>query len=266
MRQKIHRWEGARFLDAEGVKQFLAVIDRSTIKGARDYALFTTYLFTGRRNSEIRMLRWGNIEVSGGETWYRWSGKGKSRRDQMPKPVISSIIDYLRISGRIDIIKPQDFIFISSVRAQTSTPISANQVRRLLGQYLHTAGFTTHFRVHDLRHTAAMLLKAAGADIETIQQILDHSNVNTTAIYVHSLEGHASQAWRGVGELLGMTGEESRVHESRITPRDPKRKSDKNLDSFGTQSVTIREESLCQKREIGRTRHPLPGIAALSAQ
>ncbi|MEN6579624.1 MAG: tyrosine-type recombinase/integrase, partial [Anaerolineaceae bacterium] len=265
LRQRVHRWEGARFLDPQGVNALLASIDRSTVKGSRDYALLITYVFTGRRNSEIRNLRWGDIEASGGETWYRWSGKGKSRRDQMPQPVIDAIQDYLRISKRDTHIKPTDFIFVSSVGAQTSAPISANQVRRLLTQHLKTAGFTTHLRVHDLRHTAAMLYKAAGEDIDSIREILDHSNVNTTAIYLHSLEGHATLAWRGVEALLGMREEKSCVHESRIAPQNAKRKFGANLAALRTRSVTIREESLCRSQENGRMWQPLPGTAALSA-
>lgn len=223
LRQRVHRWDGARYLDPQGVNALLSSIDRGTVKGTRDYALLITYVFTGRRNTEIRKLRWGDIEASGGETWYRWSGKGKSRRDQMPQPVIDAIRDYLRISKRDVSIQPAEFIFISTVRAQTSAPISANQVRRLLAQHLQTAGFTAHIRVHDLRHTAAMLYKAAGNDIETIREILDHSNINTTALYLHSLEGHAS-AWRGVEALLGLNGEVSScIHESRIAPQNAKK-------------------------------------------
>lgn len=266
LRQRVHRWEGARFLDPEGVTALLSAIDRSTVKGSRDYALLITYVFTGRRNTEIRKLRWGDIEASGGETWYRWSGKGKSRRDQMPQPVIDAIRDYLRISKRDVSIKPTDFIFISSVRAQTSKPISANQVRRLLSKHIKAAGFTVHIRVHDLRHTAAMLYKAAGEDIESIQVILDHSNVNTTAIYLHALEGHATRAWRGVEALLGLKGEVFCVHETRIASENAKSNSDMNLAGMRTQTVTIREESLCQNRGNGQIRQPLRGTAALSAQ
>jgi site-specific recombinase XerD len=133
---------------------------------------------------------------------------------------MDAILEYLSLSRRREDIIPTDFIFTSSLSANSDHPISANQVRRMLNQYLKAAGLITHFRVHDLRHTAAMLYKVAGEDIESIQAILDHENVNTTAVYLHAIEGHATQAWRAVGKLLGMTEAQNRVHESRIAPQD----------------------------------------------
>ena len=219
LRQKVYRWQGAHFLDQESAKKFLDVFDSTTIQGARDYALFMAYLMTGRRSAEIRDLRWEDIESSGGKTWYHWHGKGKSRKDLLPDPVFDAIVNYINVSNRTTTIKPRDFIFISTAGTPTE-PLSANQVCRLLNKYLQAAGFTAHIRVHDLRHTAAMLHKAAGEDIESIQELLNHSNVNTTLTYLHALEGHTDTAWRAVGQMLGIDCEEKDIHESRVPLRD----------------------------------------------
>ncbi|WP_375162538.1 site-specific integrase [Paenibacillus sp. Pae15] len=43
-----------------------------------------------------------------------------------------------------------------------------------------------HIRLHDLRHTTAMLLRESGKDLKTIQERLRHSRLETTAnIYTH---------------------------------------------------------------------------------
>jgi integrase len=41
------------------------------------------------------------------------------------------------------------------------------------------------FRLHDLRHTAATNLARSGKDINFIAQYLGHSDVKTTARYIH---------------------------------------------------------------------------------
>src|SRR5690606_4796606 len=41
-------------------------------------------------------------------------------------------------------------------------------------------------RLHDLRHTTAMLLRESGADLKAIQERLRHTKISTTAdIYTH---------------------------------------------------------------------------------
>ena len=48
-----------------------------------------TYIYTGRRSSEIAALRWGDLEhdASRGRYYYTWLGKGgKGRTDELPPP------------------------------------------------------------------------------------------------------------------------------------------------------------------------------------
>ncbi len=81
----------AHFLDADGARALLAAIDRETLAGSRDYAMFLAFLFTGRRTSELRTLSWKDIETYSGHPIYRWTWKGKSHWDELPKPVYESI-------------------------------------------------------------------------------------------------------------------------------------------------------------------------------
>jgi integrase len=60
------------------------------------------------------------------------------------------------------------------------------------------------FRVHDLRHTAASVWLAAGADPKVVQRVLGHASAAMTMdLYGHLVDGNLWQAARVVGGISG---------------------------------------------------------------
>jgi site-specific recombinase XerD len=57
---------------------------------------------------------------------------------------------------------------------------------------------------HKLRHTFATFLIRTGADVRTVQELLGHSSLQTTATYLHS-DTRTKEA--AVGRLGGLLGE-----------------------------------------------------------
>lgn len=49
------------------------------------------------------------------------------------------------------------------------------------------AGIAKHVSVHTLRHSFANHLLYAGTDVQTVQELVGHSDVSTTMIYTHVL-------------------------------------------------------------------------------
>ena len=60
------------------------------------------------------------------------------------------------------------------------------------------------FRVHDLRHTAASVWLAAGADPKVVQRVLGHATASMTMdLYGHLMDDNLWRAARLVGDISG---------------------------------------------------------------
>lgn len=213
------------YLNAEQINAlFIAIRANHSINGLRDFALFTTFIYTGRRNSEIRELAWGDITPDGKQ--YNALTKGKKdhyEKSDLPKPAYSAIVRYLKASKRFETIKPGDAIFIAHsdrakhLRSRSGQPIvnetyapglhaiSSREVGRVLKKYARKAGLDdANIHVHVLRHSAAMLRKSVGDSVDSISKLLGHANLNTTTIYLDHLQGHEDVSWRKVEALIGL--------------------------------------------------------------
>ena len=104
-------------------------------------------------------------------------GKGRKDRYVMLSP---RLLDLLREYWKAA--RPTQWLFPGDVPGQ---PISGKAVHKICVQAARTAGLAKQVTVHTLRHSFATHLLEAGTDIRTIQILLGHRNLKTTAIYTH---------------------------------------------------------------------------------
>jgi integrase len=215
LRARLGRYEKANWLTKEEVKLFLKAINRKTIQGQRDFALFLTFLFTGRRNTELRNLKWGDMWFEDdGRIVYKWSGKYvESKNQEMPRLCYDAMLVYLKSANRLETIAKDDYVFISVNHNAERLPnvkdkydsnnlLSMREIGKLLKKYLKLAGIEKPLTCHGLRHTATTLRRSVGDDIEVVSSFLGHIRIITTETYLHAIEGTKDKSWGKVEELL----------------------------------------------------------------
>jgi integrase len=95
-----------------------------------------------------------------------------------------------------------NLVFTSTV----GTPLNPSNVTHALQRLLEKAGLPRQ-RFHDLRHCAASLLLAEGADLRTIMDVLGHSQISLTAnLYTHLSEELRRDAAERMGAALSGNG------------------------------------------------------------
>lgn len=183
--------EQDRTMEVEHVRAFFGAIPRDTVQGLRDFALFSCYLWCGRRRAEIVRLCWGDLRKerlsSGHEGWtYQYQGKGhrsKDRRMEMPPPAMAAILAYLEANSRLDSIQPEDAIFHSPKTGRNS--LSPKQVNALFRRYARLAALPKHLSVHSFRYTAAYDRWCNnGENLVKTQDFLGHSDPKDTLRYI----------------------------------------------------------------------------------
>jgi integrase/recombinase XerC len=141
-------------------------------------------LFAGLRRSELTAITLDDIDLparSGANAQLLVRGKGAKQRVVPLTPmVIEAIRDYLPCRPRTD----SDYLFVSRVGGR---PLHGRVAGRMLDRVLERANLDHEgITPHRLRHTFATHLIRSGADIRTVQELLGHADLQTTARYLHS--------------------------------------------------------------------------------
>lgn len=200
------------FLTGEQVRVLLGSIGRrGGAQGARDLALFTFFIATGRRCSEVLRLKWSDFRGGSESTpvQYRWKGKGKGGWDEVPGDVWGLLEAWRARSTGLGSSEErrtaEGYVFTSLRRGEEGKVLSGGWVNRLLRGYARRAGLDAGgLRVHSLRHTHSMLLRGLDVPVVRIQERLGHSSPSTTAVYLHELEGGRNPEWVRVREHFGI--------------------------------------------------------------
>jgi site-specific recombinase XerD len=139
-------------------------------------ALLMTIYAAGLRRSEVARLRVNDID-SARMTITVHQGKGQKDRVVMLSPVLlQTLRQYWRHT------KPKQWLFPGENPDQ---PISDNDIFGVFHNAVRRAGITKKVSPHSLRHCFATHLLESGTDLRTIQILMGHRSLKTTARYLH---------------------------------------------------------------------------------
>jgi integrase len=168
-------------------------------------------LGTGRRGSEVRLLRWKDVQVHDGEiTIYFHCKGGKILPDTLDPRVAQAMLAYLKAMFQYDpkeapatnntILDSEQPLWLSLSHKRYRQPLSQRGLADIFERYF---GIT---RLHATRHTFALMMLTSGATILDIMQRLGHNNIATTGRYLHSLSSPANAFASTVLNEMGIEG------------------------------------------------------------
>lgn len=145
----------------------------------REIAVVETLFATGARVYEISHIKLDCVNLNTGLIKIMGKG-GKERYIQVAS---SEILDILKkyYEYNSEAIKLSGFFFVNS----RGNRYIEQAIRLRLKKYSKLAGIERNITQHMFRHSLATYLIEEEVDVTYVQQILGHSSIKTTQIYIH---------------------------------------------------------------------------------
>ncbi|MEY8735851.1 tyrosine-type recombinase/integrase [Lactobacillus sp. AN1001] len=188
------------FLNADKLKQFLAIAEKRSLK---HFALFRLLAYSGMRIGEMLALDWSDIDfdsnviainktiakdINGSviiqppktPSSVRRLDMDKSTMDILKRWKAQQASELLKVG--INVLNKKQAVFNN---AKNNTRLTNDKAIYMLHVLLKGSGLPW-VTLHGFRHTHATLLFSAGASVKEVQTRLGHSSVTTTLdIYTH---------------------------------------------------------------------------------
>lgn len=150
---------------------------------ARNHAILSMFLHAGLRRQELLSLHIADANVEQLTVHVRNGKGGKERFIPMTYALAETLSRYLKLRRKHGKTCPE--LFTPLYKNTGLNPASLVDVLRTISD---ASGIP--FRPHKLRHTFATLMLEGGCDIFTLSQLMGHSSIQTTTIYLAARTRH----------------------------------------------------------------------------
>jgi len=143
----------------------------------KDKCILMTLYGAGLRLSEVASLKVSDVHSDKMQLFIRNAKGGKDRYALLSQANLEILRAYWKAYH------PKEWLFYS--RNHTGKHITSRAVQNIFKKYVKKAKITKNVSVHTMRHSFATHLLESGTSIYHIKQLLGHSNINTTCVYLH---------------------------------------------------------------------------------
>ena len=177
-------------MTADEVRQLLSI--QATIK---QQAILQLFYSSGVRMEECSRIKIADIDSLNMRIKVV-AGKGKKDRYTLLSSfALQTLRDYVRQH------RPDTYLFEGNKKGKG---MHTRSIEFIVEQAMKRAGFAGKgFSAHTLRHSFATHLLDTGTDLHTIKELLGHSNIATTMIYLHLQTHRCSRIINPLDQLTG---------------------------------------------------------------
>ncbi len=165
-------------LSVEEVNLLLEQPSGDSPKDIRDKAMLELLYATGIRVSELINLQLSDVNLS--MNYIQCHEGGKDRVIPFTNETREALQSYLESAREALCKEEQGYLFTNC----QGDPMTRQGFWKLIKYYSSKAGIKKDITPHTIRHSFAVHLVNNGADLKSVQEMLGHSDISTTQIYL----------------------------------------------------------------------------------
>ena len=183
-------------------------------------AVLCVLVYGGLRRMEVCDLRVGDVALKEKSLLIRCGKGSKSRRVFLPNEAVHALQEWLTLRWKNC---KHDFLFVTD----RGRRLGYRGLDSLLDTVKCAAGLASHTNIqpHALRHWRGTDLMKAGADLRSIQAFLGHSQLQTTALYLHTDE----ERLRDIRELSALKPKTPEKADSKVIRLPQREEQDRRM-------------------------------------
>lgn len=166
-------------LSVDEVDKLMKQPDIHTPKGMRDTAMLELLYATGMRVSELLHLRTSDLNLDYG--YVTCHDSEKERIIPIGNVSKTALKRYMEYSRNIFVKNTSETALFTNCSGKA---MSRQGFWKVLKGYADLAGIEKDITPHTLRHSFAVHMLQNGADVKSVQEMLGHSDISTTQIYL----------------------------------------------------------------------------------
>nr|WP_228035217.1 tyrosine-type recombinase/integrase [Oculatella sp. LEGE 06141] len=180
--EKVQVYRDTSGVDQAQYRKLLAVPDRATLKGKRDYAILRLLWDNALRRGEVSKCDRGDFDPDARKLKVLGKGRGtQAQTIDLSSKSTEAIAAWMLAQGTGLATDP---LFIALDRVSYGHRLSGNAIYKLVRETAEAAGINKVMSPHRCRHSAiTAALDATGGDVRRVQKLSRHSKIETVMIY-----------------------------------------------------------------------------------
>jgi len=182
--EKVKGYRDTTGISQEEFKRVLAIADRSTQQGKRDFAILLLLWTNALRRGEVAKLVIGDFDHSTRTLWVLGKGKGTSKeRVEVPRATAEAIATWLSTRSAAAL-KADSPLFTALDFQHIGHQLTGDMISKLVAKYCHKAGISKQMSAHRIRHSSiTAALDASEGNVRKVQKLSRHAKIETLMLY-----------------------------------------------------------------------------------